>query len=55
MPTEVDMLGEEATLQIRSIVHRAALYGGVDDELTENLADPNMEWIKKAAREDIMS
>ena len=52
MPTEEDMLGKEATPQIRSIVRRAASCAGVDDELTENLADPNMEWIKRSARKD---
>ena len=52
MPTEEDILGEDASKQIRRTVRRAASCAGVDDELEEALVDPNMEWIKNAARED---
>ena len=52
-PTEEDMLGEEASRGIRQIVRRAASCAGIDDELQETLVDPNMEWIKGAAEEDV--
>ena len=35
VPTEEDVFGEEAIQQVRSIV-------GIDNELTEALADPNI-------------
>ena len=52
-PTEEDMLGEEASRGIRQIVRRAASCAGIEDELQETLVDPNMEWIKGAAEEDV--
>ena len=52
MPTEEDILGEDITPQIRRIVRRAASCAGVEDEVTEELLDPNMEMIKKAAGDD---
>ena len=52
-PTEEDMSGEEASRGIRQIVRRAASCAGIEDELQETLVDPNMEWIKGAAEEDV--
>ena len=51
-PTEEDILGEEASRGIRHIVRRAASCAGIDDDLQENLVDPNMEWIRDAAKRD---
>lgn len=52
VPTDEDQLAEDATPQIRRIVRRAASCAGVEDELEEALADPNMEWLKRAAGDD---
>ena len=51
-PTEEDQLAEGASTQIRRIVRRAASCAGVEDEVKEELMDPNIEWIKTAACED---
>ena len=51
-PMEEDLLGEEASKGIRQIVRRAASCAGIDDDLQETLADPNIERIKDAAKRD---
>ena len=51
-PTEEDCLGEGVSPQIRRIVRRAASCAGAEDEVDNELVDPNMEWIRTAAKED---
>ena len=51
-PTEDDCLGEGVSPQIRRIVRRAASCAGAEDEVDNELVDPNMEWIRTAAKED---
>ena len=52
-PTEDDQLGEEEAPQIRRLVRRAAApCEDEDKELSHELTDPHMEWIRRAAAED---